>query len=110
MEIKGKIIKILPVENGFSKSGNMWQKNSIIVGNDAFFGTPICFSMFGSAIDLSLLTIGKSILVDFEIESKENNGKWYNNITVYSLKILDEKEAITETIIFNNRPDFKFVL
>ncbi len=110
MEIKGKLLKILPIETGVSKTGNMWQKHTIVVGNDAFFGTPICFSMFGSKIDLSSLIPGNSVLVDFEIESNENNGKWYNNIKVYSLNIFDEKNTLTETITIDNRPDFRFVL
>lgn len=110
MEIEGKLIKILPIETGVTSSGNLWEKQSIIVDNNHFFESPICFSIFSTNIDFSILKIGTKVLVDFEIESKESNGKWYNNINVFTLKIFDEKNSIAETFIINKRPDFRFTL
>lgn len=110
MEITGNIIKILPTKTGFNSSGNLWKKQSIIVSNDHYFGSPICFSIFSADIDFSILTIGAKVLVDFEIECKESNGIWYNNINVFAIKVLDEKNSIAEILIISKSPDFRFIL
>ncbi len=110
MKITGKLLKLLPYETGISKSGKEWKKQSFIIGNDDFFQAPICFNILGNIYDLSTLTIGVKMQVDFEIESNESNGKWYTNFKVYTLIIFDSNNTIINTIIVSKRPDFRFKL
>ena len=105
MEVTGKLIQILPIE-----SGTNWKKQNIIIENNGYFNTPICFSIFGDKLENSVNTIGNKITVDFEIESKVTNGKWYTNFKVFKLILFDEKDEVSSTIIIGTRPDFRFTL
>lgn len=105
MEVTGKLTQILPLE-----SGTTWKKQNIIIENDSYFNTPICFSIFGDKLENSVLTIGNKITVDFEIESKLTNEKWYTNFKIFKLIIFNEKDEVSNTIIISRRPDFRFTL
>ena len=106
MQITGKLIKISQVETGTSNSGTIWKKQSITVENDAYFKTPVYFTVFGDKLADKSISIGEKITVDFEIESKESNGKWYTNFRVFYIIVFNEKDEVFKTIIIGNRPEY----
>lgn len=105
MEVTGKLIQILQQE-----SQNTLKKYNIIIENDSYFKTPICFNIFGDKLENSVLRIGDKINIDFEIESKVIKGKWDTNFKVFKLIILNEKDQVSSTIVIGKRPDFRFTL
>ena len=105
MEVTGKLIQILPQE-----SQNTLKKYNIIIENDSFFKTPICFNIFGDKLENATFRIGNKITIDFEIESKVKNGKWDTNFNVFKLILFNEKDQVSSTIIISKKPDFRFIL
>lgn len=87
LKITGKLITILPMEAGTSKSGKDWEKQSFAIDTYAQFNPEVCFSLFGSEkIEiLKKFQLGQEIEVSFNISSREFNGKYYHNIDAWRI-------------------------
>lgn len=81
MEIRGKIIQILPLQSGVGQqSGKEWKKQEYILETDGQYPKKICFNLWGDAIDRSQIQLNEEVLVHVDIESREYNGRWYTDI------------------------------
>ena len=84
MDVTGKLVKILDLEEGTSKSGKNWQKQSIVTDNGNEFNNLIAVSAFGDKVDkLNRLELGMDVSVMCNVYSREYNGKYYHNIDGY---------------------------
>lgn len=80
MEIKGKIIAVLPEQSGMSKAGNAWKKREYVLETIETYPKKVHFDFFGDRADQYPLAIGDVINLSFDIESREYNGRWYTSI------------------------------
>lgn len=85
MEIKGKVIQALPIEGGTSKSGNQWQKASLIVetAENPQYPKKVKISNMKNAEAFSKIAIGSEVIFKVEIESREYNGRWYTELNCW---------------------------
>lgn len=85
MELKAKVVKTLPMEQGVSKSsGNDWKKATIIVETLGQYPKKVALTNLKKAEEFSTLTIGKEYKFKIDVESREFNGKWYTNVNCYA--------------------------
>jgi hypothetical protein len=98
LQIKGKLIKALPLEKGVSKAGKEWQKQSFVIDSGDQFNPEICFSMFGEDKIKSLkdFKAGQEVEVSFNLQSKEYNGKYYTSAECW--KIVATNEQIVRSV------------
>lgn len=75
MEIKGKVVAVLPVQSGVSKAGKDWKKQSFILESS---GKKVCLDLFGDKV--GLVKNGESLTAHVDIDSREYQGKWYTNV------------------------------
>ena len=80
MEVKGKIIAVLPERTGTSKAGNHWIAREYVLETLENYPKKIHFDFFGERADQYPLNIGETITLSFDIESREYNGRWYTSI------------------------------
>jgi hypothetical protein len=86
MDIKGRLIQVLPLQSGTSKSGNGWSKQEFVIETEEQFPKKVCFTLFGDKVSLlNGLAVGSQVEVAFNLESREFNGKWYSNINAWKL-------------------------
>lgn len=85
MNIKGKVVQVLPVESGTSKNGNQWSKASLIVETteNPQYPKKIKISNMKNAEAFSKLAVGSEVTFKVEIESREYNGRWYTEINCW---------------------------
>ena len=85
MEIKGKVVQVLPMEGGTSKSGNQWSKASLIVevAENPQYPKKIKISNMKNADAFSKIAIGTEVTFKVEIESREYNGRWYTEVNCW---------------------------
>ena len=85
MEVKGKLVKILDLETGVSKSGKEWKKQIVVVDNGEEFNNLIAVSAFGEdkIKDLNKLQEGVTVSIRCNVYSREYKGKYYHNIDGY---------------------------
>ena len=96
MDIKGRLIQILPLQTGTSKSGNSWSKQEFVIETEEQFPKKVCFTLFGDKVSLlNGLSSGDQVDVSFNLESREFNGKWYSNINAWKVNpvISEENKA-----------------
>jgi Domain of unknown function (DUF3127) len=85
MDLKGKVIQILPVQSGMGKKGQ-WKKLEFIVETQAQYPKKICLSLWGDKIDQYNLTAGEDVQVSVDLESREYNGRWYTEARAWKIE------------------------
>lgn len=88
MDITGKIILALPLQEGVSqRTGNPWKSQDYVIEyQDGMFTRKCCFRVFGEE-RLRTLAIkqGETCTVSLDIDAREYNGKWYNDLRAYKV-------------------------
>ena len=86
----GKISEISEVKSGTGKSGNKWQRCSLIIEIPGYQGsvTKQVFSVIGDDVDdiLQQYHVGDQVEVSWTIYAREWNGRWYNNVDLVKIK------------------------
>ncbi|MEG2067425.1 MAG: DUF3127 domain-containing protein [Tannerellaceae bacterium] len=86
MEITGKIIVVLPVQGGTSKTGNEWKKQEYVLETHDQYPKKICFGIFGAdRIDQAAIQEGEELIVSIDIDSREYQGRWFTNINAWKV-------------------------
>ncbi len=84
MEITGKLIKKFDIESGISKAGKEWNKQSILIEQNAEFNKEVVISAFGDKIqNIKNLQEGDNLKVLCNVYSREYNGRYFHNIDGY---------------------------
>jgi hypothetical protein len=85
MQLTAKLIQLLPIQSGTGKNGQ-WKKQDIIVETEATYPKKVCISVWGDKIDTASLQTGSSLKIDFDVESREFNGRWYTDIKAWKIE------------------------
>lgn len=85
MQLSAKLIQLLPLQTGTGKNGQ-WKKQDIIVETESQYPKKICVSVWGDKIDASQLQPGTLLKIDFDVESREYNGKWYTDVKAWKIE------------------------
>lgn len=88
MQLTAKLTQLLPIQTGTGKNGQ-WKKQDIIVETDGQYPKKVCISIWGEKINEAQLQIGNLLKIDFDIESREYNSKWYTDIKAWKIDVLD---------------------
>lgn len=85
MDLKGKIIQILPPQTGMGKKGQ-WKKQEFIVETQSQYPKKVCLSAWGDKIDQFSLAVGDTVNVSVELESREYNSRWYTEARAWKVE------------------------
>lgn len=91
MELKGKILQILPLQTGISEKNNTeWRRQDIIVEPEGSGQYPrkVCVSLWGDNIPAQPFQEGEVLKMYIDIDSREFNGKWYTSIKAWKVEHL----------------------
>ena len=87
MEITGKIIAVLPERGGISKTGNEWKMQEYVLETHEQYPKKMCFNVFGAdKIAQFNIKAGEDMTVSFDINAREYNGRWYNDIRAWRVE------------------------
>ena len=91
MEIEGKIIAVLPKQEGVSRStGNPWASQEYVLETHDQYPRKCCFRIFGAdRITNMNVQIGEEVRVSFDIDAREYNGRYYNTLTAWKVERID---------------------
>ena len=84
MELNGRIIAVLPVQTGQGRNGE-WKKQEYVLEHDNSSQYPkrMCFNLWGDKIDQFNIREGQNLTVSFDIDCREYQGRWYNDIRAW---------------------------
>ena len=86
MQLSAKLIQLLPLQSGTGKNGQ-WKKQDIIVETDGQYPKKICVSVWGDKVDEAMLKVGNRLKIDFDVESREYNGRWYTDVKAWKVEL-----------------------
>ncbi len=90
MELKAKLVQLLPLQTGVGKNGE-WKKQDIIVETlGSQYPKKICISIWGDKADSNILQIGNDLNISFDVESREYNGRWYTDVKAWKIELAQE--------------------
>ena len=85
MELQGKIILALPERSGVSARGE-WKSQDFVVETHEAYPRKMVFSVFGAdRLQRFNIQVGQEVLVSFDIDAHEYNGRWFNNIRAFDV-------------------------
>lgn len=94
MEIKGKVLQKLPIEQGTGKNGKEWKKQFAIIETQETYPKKICLCFWGDKTNLiSNVYVGVIITAQINIESREFNGKWFTEVQCWKLEMEASQQA-----------------
>ena len=89
MEIRGKVVAVLPMQSGQGKNGE-WKKQEYVIEHsfDSQFPRRMMFNLWGDRIGQyqNQLQEGQMVKIDFDIDCREFNGRWYNDIRAWRVE------------------------
>ena len=86
MELTGKLVAIGDITEGQSSRGT-WRKQIFAIETVEQYPKKVAFMAWGDRCDdVAVLNLGDTLTVQFDIESREFNGKWYTDLKAWSIK------------------------
>ena len=94
LTISGRIVSVLPLQQGESKAGKPWQKQEYILDTGGQYPKKVCFSLFGDSITKFPLQVGQDVAVSIDIESREWNSKWYTEVRAWNVTYASQQPQL----------------
>lgn len=85
MEIQGKIIVVLPERIGVSQRGNQWRSISYVLETQEQYPKKLAFDVTNDKIDQLNIQLGEILTVQFDINAREYNGRWFNSVNAWNV-------------------------
>ena len=87
MELTGKIIAVMQPRSGVSqRTGNSWMMQDYVMEIPGQYPRHMVFNIFGEdRIKQFNIQMGEDVTVSFDIDAREFNGRWYNDIRAYNV-------------------------
>ena len=88
MDIKGVVVSFTD-KSGVSKAGKEFNKAELVIkNNDGYDDAEVhyCFTLFGKAMSDYTKSPGDKVIIYFNIESREFNGRWYTDLKAFKVK------------------------
>ncbi|MDR1368573.1 MAG: DUF3127 domain-containing protein [Dysgonamonadaceae bacterium] len=86
MQLTAKLVQVLPLQTGQGKNGE-WRKQDIILETDGQYPRKMCIAIWGDRINNDQLVVGNNLTIDFDIESREFNGRWYTDVKAWRVEV-----------------------
>lgn len=89
MELQGKIILALPERSGVSARGE-WKSQDFVIETHDSYPRKMVFSVLGAdRLQRFNIQVGQEVLVFFDIDAREYNGRWFNSIRAFDVRLVD---------------------
>lgn len=90
MELQGKVIAALPERSGVSQRGEWKSQDFVVETHDAQYPRKLVFTVFGiDRLQRFNIQVGQEVLVAFDIDAHEWNGRWFNDVRAYDVRQVD---------------------
>lgn len=89
LELTCKMVNTLPEQTGTGKNGQ-WVKMDVIVETEEQYPKKVCLSAWGDMVQqFKNFGFGTRLKVNFRVESREYNGRWYTDVRPWKAEALD---------------------
>lgn len=87
MELTGRIIAVMEPRGGVSaRTGNQWMTQEYVLEVPGQYPKRCLFNIFGEdRIKQFNIQQGEDLTIQFDIDAREYNGRWFNDIRAYNV-------------------------
>ena len=87
MELTGRIIAVMEPRGGVSaRTGNSWMTQEYVIEVPGQYPKRCVFNIFGEdRIKQFNIQMNEDITIQFDIDAREYNGRWFNDIRAYNV-------------------------
>lgn len=103
MELSAKLVQVLPLQTGTGRNGE-WRKQEIIVETGGQYPKKVCVSIWGDKINDSILKVGNTLNLSFDVESREYNGRWYTDVKAWKVELAGGSNIRNDDTSYNDAP------
>ena len=94
MELQGKVIAALPERSGTSARGEWKAQDFVIEHQEGQYPRHMVFTVWGAdRLQRFNIQIGQTVLVAFDIDAREWNGRWFTDIRAFDVRQVDPNAA-----------------
>ena len=107
LELTGKLLQKLTVQSGQSAKGT-WSKQEFVFETQESFPRKVCMSVWGAdkVAELGAIAEGEVIKVNFNLESRSFNERWYTDVRVWRMERLHPQSQAIETVVPTPPPSY----
>ncbi len=100
MEFTGKIIAVLGVRSGVSKStGNEWKVQEFVIESHDQYPKRMCFEVFGSdKLQQFNIQVGEEMTVSFDIDARQWQDRWFNSVRAWNVTRTIQQPAAAQPV------------
>lgn len=89
MELQGRVIAETEERSGTSARGE-WKLKGYVIETHENYPRKMMFEVFGEErLRRFNIQVGQEVLVSFDIDAREYNGRWYNSIRAFDVRQVD---------------------
>lgn len=111
MEFIGDVKWCGTIRKGTSSSGKEWQAYDFVVETREQYPKKCCLTVFGEE-DVKkfgqLCRPGTYVNVQFDVDAREYNGRWYNSLTVWKMTPAQDPKPAAVAPVPDNSPEPPF--
>lgn len=98
LELECRIVRKLPVQNGTSARGPWAKQEFVVEYKDGQFPNQVCMNVWGAdkVRDLERFQIGDNVRISFNLNSREFNGRWYNDVRAWKIESAGATQAAAQ--------------
>lgn len=105
MELQGKVIAALQPRSGVSARGE-WTAQDFVIETHEAYPKKMVFSVFGAdRLQRFGIQVGQEVLVAFDIDAHEYQGRWFNSIRAYDVRLVDPNTLAQPQPAFAGQPE-----
>ena len=89
MELQGRVIVVMEPREGTSARGP-WKSQQYVIETHDQYPKKMVVDIFGAdRIDQFAIKAGEEIIVSFDVDAHEYQGRWFNNIRAWNIQRVD---------------------
>ncbi len=85
MELTARLFKIMSPISGEGRNGT-WKKQEFVVETDEQYPKKVMFSIWNDKASISNISVGSSMKIFFDVESREYNERWFTDLKVWKIE------------------------
>jgi hypothetical protein len=113
MDITGRIIQKLQLQEGTSSRGG-WKKQEFIIETNEKFPKKVCITAWSEKVDeLQKFNINDDVKLSVNVESREFNGRWYTDLKFWKIEAASSASSVpsnesnqTSAPVYENSGEF----
>ena len=95
MELQGRIIAAMPERSGVSARGE-WKAQDFVLETHDAYPRKMVFGVFGAdRLARFNIQVGQEVSVSFDIDAHEYQGRWFNSIRAFDVRLVDAAATAT---------------